>query len=273
LNVVSKNGDTGRYWMISEQYFKLHNITVVFSKDEADKLGVERNNDFELVGEGEWCDTCDGYVLECLGVNVGRKKFHKSVWVNNTPLVYGLYRFDLARLRGQNLTSDKVAFFVGVNLPSSPFFGKPVELAYLLLKNKNKGKPSVQNVLSIFDEPWYNKLTNNDIGKNIMETLDQVLEGGIVNWKKVIANYDRIASEGKNETAAIMANDRIAALLTRKEERASAKQLEKDVEKQFVEDTNNGEKKSLGYSPGEMYVNDYLDQPIEEEEETENATV
>jgi hypothetical protein len=276
LNVILKNGDKGSYANLSEKFFKLRSIVVIFTPQEADRLEIERKKEFGEIKEGDFIQEGDK-VIQCLSETDRGKRFYKTLWQKNRPFVYGIGRFNLNRLRGDSLSADKVAFFVGVNLPSSPYFGNPVELVRDLLKKGNTGKPSIKSVATIFGEPWYKKILTLDIGKGVMDNLDKTLEDGAVTWRQIIENYYNVASDPKHKDV-VLANDRLVALLKDKENRDLSLEAEKRLEKSFKNDMNKLEQKTIGeISDEDTFENPYLTMDeetvneLDKEEEKEYA--
>jgi hypothetical protein len=257
LNVILKNGDKGSYANLSEKFFKLRSVIVIFSSEEANRLEIERKQEYGEIQEGDFYQEGDK-VIQCLSTTDRGKRFHKTFWVKNRPFVYGVGRFNLNRLRGERLTANKVTFFIGVNMPSSPYFGNPIELVKDLLSKGNQGKPSIKTVVEIFNEPWYKKMINLEIGKVVMDNLDKTLESGAVTWKQVIDNYYAVASDTKHKDV-VLANDRLVALLKDKENRDVQVEAEKRLEKSFEKDVNKLEQKTLGeVSDDDTFENPFL---------------
>ena len=263
MNVVLKRGDTGNYANLSERFFKFRSVVVIFSPEEADRFEIERKQEYGEIKEGDWYQPDRNKVIQCLSETDRGKRFYKTFWVKNRPFEYGIGRFNLNKLRGSNLTENKVAFFIGVNLPSSPYFGKPVELVVDLLKKGNHGKPSMMKVRTIFEESWYLKILNLELGKVVMENLDQAIEKGTVTWQEVLENYKNVATD-KTHKDVILANDRLVALLKDKESRDIRNVQEKQIEHSLKKDIEAGEKATMGYISATD--NNYENEGITEDE-------
>ncbi|MFA5014283.1 MAG: hypothetical protein WC549_01900 [Actinomycetota bacterium] len=211
--------------------FVNYGISVLMSGDEAEEMGIESSNISGNMRVGNYYRTDNDKVVNLITDDDYKWTFGQFVVEKGKEdkfdhyAGYGYYNNDLTKLLlGSGITKRKVLFFMLYMFPKSPFYLDGKEALREVYKEELNKKQISKRMLNdkfverIFKQKWIKSIKDSPIGMFIMSNLKMALAEAGVDFKTVIDNYGRIASQESDMKAAVAANKELERLVIRSEE-------------------------------------------------------